>query len=810
MPLSETILLVMALLGLAMLVAALCRNLPVPFTVFLVVVGVALGHLGRHYPPLQALGTLHLTPELVLFLFLPALIFESALNLNARQLVKDLAPVTALAIPALLASTAIISGGLWLLLDMDPLLALLFGALISATDPVAVIALFKELGAPLRLNTLVEGESLFNDATAIVLFKILLGLALAGSLSWADLGTAGGEFLRVFIGGAAVGAVLGYVLSELALRLLPIRGALLVMTLVMAYATFILAEHYLHVSGVMAVVAAALTFGLAGVTRIPQTSTAQVRETWEFLALCCNALLFLLVGLSVDLGDLAGRMGHILVAALLVLLARASAVYTLVPATTRMFRLPTISLGERHIMWWGGLKGGLAIAIVLSIPQELPGRDLLVDMTLGVVLVSLLLNAPTIRPLMRWLGMDRLTPDERSELRRGLVQAVSRAESTLDELVAAEAISRKTRHRVMAQIHTLAQAEEGPAQEGQALRRAHLEALRAEAVTLEELRETGLVQQYTYLELRATLQRDRESLFDAEENEAASARNPFLGLEAAVLRRLREANWATGLLARYQSLRLAQRLQHDMAGALMCRAALVRLADSRTLDPQAREAVSAVYSRRLRRRQARIEAVRREFPEFYERFEARVVHGTALQSALVRVEHQHHEGEIGTKAYGRIERLLHRALERLPPVSAPLPRLSPAELIRVVPLFRSLPADAAEKLAARARFVTFLPGDTVIGEGERGDALYVITRGRMQVTRREAEGPQALAELGEGDFFGETALLGDQVRTATVQATTPATVLRLGRKDVLALAAEDPVLDGQLQAAYAARQGAGR
>ena len=148
MPLSELIMIIMGLMTLSMLAAGIARNIPIPYTFFLVMLGVILGSLAREIHQFEMLLEFQLTPEIVLFIFLPALIFKSAFNLDARQLVKDFAPVLTLAVPALLISTMILGTGLWLLLKMDFLLALLFGALISATDPVAVIALFKELGVP--------------------------------------------------------------------------------------------------------------------------------------------------------------------------------------------------------------------------------------------------------------------------------------------------------------------------------------------------------------------------------------------------------------------------------------------------------------------------------------------------------------------------------------------------------------------------------------------------------------------------------------------------------------------------------------
>ncbi|RKZ35544.1 MAG: hypothetical protein DRQ37_06115, partial [Gammaproteobacteria bacterium] len=273
----------MGLLTVAIIAAGLCRTLPIPYTVILVILGMGLGELGRSWEPMAILHELRLSPDLVFFIFLPALIFESGLNLDARQLVKDLAPVLVMAIPALLISTLLIGFGLSFLLDMDLVLALVFGALISATDPVAVVALFKELGAPLRLNVMVEGESLMNDATAIVLFSIILSMAVGGgTLGWSEAGSAVIEFMRVFVGGALIGVFAGFIVSELLHRLRSTVSAVLTMSVVTAYASFVIAEHTLHVSGVMAAATAAVTLGVYGVTRLQQEVTEPMHELWEF------------------------------------------------------------------------------------------------------------------------------------------------------------------------------------------------------------------------------------------------------------------------------------------------------------------------------------------------------------------------------------------------------------------------------------------------------------------------------------------------------------------------------------------------
>jgi CPA1 family monovalent cation:H+ antiporter len=237
---ADTILFAALLLVLAVVAAGVCRKLPLPDSVVLVLVGMGLAEIARYWPPAAPMTELAIGPGLVFFVLLPALVFESGLNLDARRLLKNLAPVIALAVPALVLSTAVIGLGLWLVAGLDPTVALLFGALISATDPVAVVALFKEMGAPARLTVLVEGESLFNDATAIVVFGLLLGFALEGGLP------GGGALVRalpgllwVFLGGAVLGVAVACVASELAHRLHSPTPATLAMSVAAAYTSYI-------------------------------------------------------------------------------------------------------------------------------------------------------------------------------------------------------------------------------------------------------------------------------------------------------------------------------------------------------------------------------------------------------------------------------------------------------------------------------------------------------------------------------------------------------------------------------------------
>lgn len=810
MPISELVLVIMGLLTVAMLAASIGRNLPVPYTVFLVVIGMVLAALANRIPLLEPLQNFRLTPDLVFFIFLPALIFESALTLDARQLLRDIAPILVLAVPALVVSTVLIGVGVWAYMDLDLTLALLFGALIAATDPVAVVALFKELGAPARLTTLVEGESLFNDATAIVVFHILLGIALAGTFTASDIGHAAVEFIRVFFGGVLVGAVAGFGIGELMRRIRGSELAILIMSFVMAYSSFVVAEHLLHVSGVMAAVSAAVAMGLFAITRIPRSALRSIHETWEVIALVCNSLLFLMIGLSVNLGPLIDNLDGIFVAALLVLVARAAAVYALVPATTRLFSLPHVNMGERHIMWWGGLKGGLAIAIVLSIPETLDGRQILVELTLGVVLLTLLINAPSIRPLITWLGLDRMSEQENAELRRGLLEAQQQAHAVIERLATTTGLPPARVDSVRSQIDGVFEYDVPAVDPSRHLRHAYLEALRMETEELESLYTLGVIQEYTYLDLRNRIRRDRIARSDIQGTyslrDAADGYSGFARLEQFALHWLRERNAFAGVLARLQRVRLSQVIQRDIAAILCAEAVIANLPERVGLTPHDTAAVIALYRERLGRKRARLQHLREDFPEFYADLESRLTRAAALTRARQYAVGSHHSGDIGAKAFGRIDRRLASALASLPAKSGNGSGPTAVALIARVPLFRGLPDRVLEKLAAQARTVTFLPGDVVIGEGEKGNALYILMHGSVEVVHGVDDAATRVALLGQGDIFGERALLHDEIRSANVIAVSALTLLRLTRASVRALADEHGEIAARLQRADQARR----
>ncbi|MBK6430295.1 Na+/H+ antiporter [Candidatus Amarolinea dominans] len=347
--------LIIELLLVASLVAILVRRLRVPYTVALVLVGLVL--------TLQQPLELSLTPELILALLVPPLVFEAAFHINFTELRRNLPGILLLAVVGVILSTLIVGGAVSLVTPLSLPIALVFGALISATDPVAVVALFRALGAPRRLALLVEGESLLNDGTAIVLFNLVLAAALTGHF---DLLNGVADFLRVSAGGVVVGLALGWIAAQIIAR---VDDYLIETTLttVLAFGAYLVAER-LHFSGVLAVVVAGLVNGNIGPQGMSPTTRIVLFNFWEYVAFLANSFIFLLIGLQVNVPTLLANWQPIAWAIVAVLAARSIVTYSLGWVVNR-FSDP-LPLRWLHVLNWGGLRGAIALALALSLPAR--------------------------------------------------------------------------------------------------------------------------------------------------------------------------------------------------------------------------------------------------------------------------------------------------------------------------------------------------------------------------------------------------------------------------------------------------------
>lgn len=372
-------------------VAVIVRRFNLPYTIALVIMGLVLGVF-------PILPQFELTPEIILLVFLPPLLFEASFNLEFESLRENVIPIFLLAVPGVALGAGIIAGILSLMLGYPFEVLLVFGALIAATDPISVLAIFRRLGAPRRLSTIVEGESLLNDGVAIVLFGILLDHAQGGALSVSS-GIA--EFVQVSLGGALLGLLIGLLAMSL-LHRIDDHLIEITVTTVVAFGAFLCAE-LLHVSGVIAVVVAGLILGRARDQAMSPTTRVTLGAFWEYVGFLGNSMIFLLMGMRIAAPELLENLPDLGIVLVAVLVSRA----VIVVLSNLALRPLRQDMPWRWVpvVFWGGLRGAVALALALSLPASLENRSWIQAMAFGVVLVSLLGEGLTMQPLLRWLGL---------------------------------------------------------------------------------------------------------------------------------------------------------------------------------------------------------------------------------------------------------------------------------------------------------------------------------------------------------------------------------------------------------------------
>lgn len=396
----------MLVLIIAIVVAVVARRLRLPYTIGLVLIGAGMTFLN--------LSDFHVTPELILFVLVPPLLYEAAYHLQLEDLRKNIVPILTWAIPGVIITTLLVGWGVARTIGISVPAAIVFGALMAATDPVAVVALFKSQGVPKRLRVLLEGESLFNDGTAIVVFGVALAIAKTGDF---NLQAGIVDFFRIAGGGLLVGLIVG-LLSTTVLARVNEHLVETTITFISAYGAFMAGES-LHVSGVLAVVTAGLIVGNFGHKHMSPTTRIAVISFWEFVSFLANSFVFLLIGLEVNVLVLLENWRPILLAIGAVLVVRALVIYT-----SSLF-LRTIPRAWQHIMVWGGLRGAISLALALSLPLSLGAeRSQIQAMTFGVVLFTILIQGFSMSPVLRKLGVVKNVED-RTEFEFRRAQAVA-------------------------------------------------------------------------------------------------------------------------------------------------------------------------------------------------------------------------------------------------------------------------------------------------------------------------------------------------------------------------------------------------
>lgn len=812
------------LLAIAVLMLPLTRRIGIPYTVFLAAIGIGLGLVlqAMHGAEMGVLGdflegasSFGLTSEVIFFVFLPALVFESALAIDVRRLLADIWPILLLAVLGLLISSFLVGGAVWAVAAVPFVVCLLLGAILSATDPVAVVAIFKDLGAPKRLAVLVEGESLFNDATAIVLFNILAAMILTGGAASFSSGLV--SFLVVFLGGIAVGLAMSIIFVQLLSRLRTDALVEVTLTVSLAYLSFLVAEHYLHVSGVMATVVSALVIGSKGRLAMSSEGWHLLKETWETIGFWANSLIFVLVGLAVPMimSNLPGDYWLMVTVALVsAFAARAALTFGMVPAMARLRIGMPVSRGFQSVMWWGGLRGAVSLALALSVYENTAfdesTRQFVVTMVCGFVLFTLFVNAPTVGLVMKGLGLDKLPASDLAMRERAMAATTGTIASALPDLAERQKIAPECAEPIAREYREKAPA--GSAIDAEAADLTDEDWLRVGLLSLVGQERQGYLEQYANGFIAPHIARVAIGLADDirdntrldgvvgwhRASEAAIGFDWQFRTAMFLQRKLQDGTALSQQLAqRYEILRTMRLVVSEVRER-----AIPEL--SNFLPASVVERLSTMQEDREDELSHALSAVRQQYPEY-----ARALDGAYLERCAIRQERESYDrlkqdaiigAELHQSLVARLEERT-RALSEKPKLDL---GLSPAELIPKVPLFAGLSPSQQLAIAQLLRPLLAVPGETIVRRGEPGDAMYFVSTGAVRVDLE----PDPVV-IGTGAFFGEMALVNEAPRVADVEAIAFCDLLALSKADFDRLAEVDGAIRAEIERIARERAGEG-
>jgi NhaP-type Na+/H+ or K+/H+ antiporter len=791
---------------------------PIPYTVSLLIIGLLLGtanrlgwfeswHIGSLTLNISWLGQSvewagKIEPHLILFIFLPTLIFEAAfaMDVHTNALLLALPGI----IVALVLTAAIVMGlkaaglgfGGW-----EWPLAFLFGTVVSATDPVAVVALLKELGASKKLGTLIEGESLLNDGTAIVIFLVFL-FSITGSGSESSPVV---EFIRVSVGGTLVGLVFGWITISWVRKVF--NDALIEITVIIAaaYLTFFVAEHFLHVSGVLGLVALGLVMGSVGKTRISPEVEHFLHEFWDLAAFIANTLIFIIVGVVIadQTQFTASDLVRLFIVYIGIHIVRAVVILILYP----FMRKAGYGLSRKNawVLWYGALRGavGLALALIVAgetvIPKEI--RDDFLFLTAGLVTLTLLINATTIQYLVRSLGLTKIAPAKalmmhsaKNYLRQSTENAISKLKN--DRYL-------KTAHweavhdYLPEKVATLSESE------------THLES------TIAETR-------------RRILEKEKSSYWNQFKDgmlgpnavrRLTDAINEIMdegGLVSLAKRKDLEQEWKTPkILGKLQSLpvigRLSQRfffdrlaISYDSArGFVQAQEENLKLLENMmiakdeeqtALDEETLPIIEEEINENKIHGLTFLRNLRNSYPEIYNAIATRQAIRSVLNYEKRMVEKLLDKGRIDSGESIRIVSGIEERMKKLmdSPPTRELPK--PVELLREVSWLTGLNEDIFNKVVDQFQNRVYPVDAVLVKENGPGDGLFIVVRGQVKVQLKD----HVIDIIGPGSIIGEMAVLTGMPRTATVKAESPVTVLWMSTSKMRAIMKNSKDLEDRL------------
>ncbi len=539
----EMIIASVILLFVATISSVVFKRLKIPYTIGLVFVGIVFYNVCGMIPELQQFRHLRLNYDLIMFALLPSLIFSAAINIDSKLLFKNLNPTFLLAGPGLVIATLITSGIMYYFTPLDLAGSLLFGALISATDPVAVISLFEIVGAPKRLRMLVDGESLFNDATAIVMFTLMHKIVLAGGVfTIFTLGYTVYDFIFIFFGGLLVGVATGYIMAQILLFIKDDPMVEIALSAIVAYTAFIFAEKVLEVSGVMACLGAGMVVSHYSSSRFTAKTKAYLNNFWQFISFIANSYIFILLGFTEKFYLFSSQITDysilkcIIWGIIAIQLSRAIIVFGICPFIGLRDKSKKIDWKYQVLMFWGGLRGAVPLALVFSLPENLPNRLLIIQITLGVVIFTLLVQGITISKILSIFKLDRASLFKRFSKNHALLLTYKHGIKKLKKLAViwdfpediVKKLEDKYNKKIENQSRKLNDIVMTKEEEKHALRRSiWTQALRVERNSLRELFESGFIHENLFRSLDFSMDQQLEIIINSNDLPSANVYGSF-------------------------------------------------------------------------------------------------------------------------------------------------------------------------------------------------------------------------------------------------------------------------------------------
>lgn len=804
------------------LIEPLARRLGLAASVLLAVVGVGIGAASAwlyHTPRTDVFNeiasvfvNLPLNSNGILNLFLPVLLFQTTLTLDVRRMAEDAGVIFAMAVVAVLVATVFIGAALAPFAGLSLVACLLLGSIVATTDPVAVVAIFRDIGAPARLGRLVEGESLLNDAAAIALFVILLGVLTGGQTPSVLDG------LSIFGWSLLGGLTLGYLGAQTLVRLLPVvrefRLAQVTLSVALPYLVYVLAEHVAGVSGVVAVVAAGIVINLVGPTRVSPDGWTYLNDVWNQIAFWASSLIFMLASilipkLLVDVGW--SDLGLLVIVIVSALVARGVVLFGLLPLMSALKLSQPVSTPFKTVMLWGGMRGAITLTLALGVTENAAidpqVQRFVAVLATGFVLFTLLVYGTTLKPLIRIFGLDKLAPIDvalrsqvlalaLAEVREGISRA-AKSYGMAPEI--AENVDRPYRQRLSNEAEGAGGAAEILDRDRITLGLVALSNREREIVLRHLLQRTA--SSHTAEVMLAKIGRIGDAARSGGRIEYNRAARDALAFPATMRmaqwcqRRLMYDRWLARLLADRYEMLLLKRIVLDELLAFT----------GEKIEPLLGHRVTEILTEiLLHRREATVtalEALRLQYPDYADSLDQRF-----LQKAALRIEEDGYrtlfsQNLIGAELFSNLAQTAHHQrahADRRPKLDL---GMHTEELAGQLPLFHDLSPERVHAISKLMQPRFAVPGETIIRKGEHGDTAYFISSGAVEVVT----GQQRI-RLGRGDVFGEIALLTGGLRTADVHALGYCHLLVLTRSDFRELLRRDPDLQTQMSVMVRERQ----